>query len=117
MAKWNKAEIIFESDPLGLRDIYISESQNEIIFSTRADWLTKIHKLKINFKEFGSRWLLFNQISNNSVFNGVERIVAGKRAFISLYGFDIKYHESNWLPDEQSYNVDIKSFSEKLKSL
>jgi len=117
LAKWNEAEIIFESDPLGLRDIYISESQNEIIFSTRADWLTKIHKLNINFKEFGSRWLLFNQISNNSVFNGVERVVAGKRAFISLYGFDIKYHESNWLPDEQSYNVDIKSFSEKLKSL
>ena len=117
VVKWNKDEVTFESDQLGLRDIYISESKNEIIFSTRVDWLAKIHKLKINFNEFGSRWLLFNQISNNSVFEDVERIVAGKKATVALNGFDIKYYNSNWLPDEQSQNIDIEHYSENLKSL
>lgn len=116
-AKWNEERIVFESDPLGLRDIYVSESKSNIIFTTRVDWLAKCHKLEINFNEFGSRWLLFNQITNNSVFQGVERIVSGKKATIALNGYDIKYYNSNWLPDEQSQNIDVRSYSKNLKSL
>lgn len=116
-AKWNEERIVFETDPLGLRDIYVSESKSDIIFTTRVDWLAKSHELKINFNEFGSRWLLFNQITNNSVFHGIERIVSGKKATIALNGYDIKYYNSNWLPDEQSRNIDVGSYSENLKSL
>lgn len=115
--KWNEERIIFESDPLGLRDIYISESKSNIIFTTRVDWLAKSHELKINFNEFGSRWLLFNQITDNSVFHGVERIVSGKKATVALNGYDIKHYNSNWLPDEKSKNIDIENYSENLKSL
>lgn len=115
--KWNEDEIVFESDPLGLRDLYISESKSEIVFTTRVDWLAKSHKLKINFNEFGSRWLLFNQITNNSVFHGVERIVSGKKATVALNGYDIKYYNYNWLPDEQGQNIDVENYSEYLKPL
>ncbi|MEN8192041.1 MAG: hypothetical protein ABFS12_04450 [Bacteroidota bacterium] len=61
--------------------------------------------------------MLFNQISNNSVFFGVERIVAGKKASISLNEYKIKYYNANWLPDEQSQNIDVEKYSENLKSL
>ncbi len=102
---------------MGLRDIYISESETEFVFSTRVDWLVKAHRLKINFSEFGSRWLLFNQISNNSVFENVKRIIAGKKAVINLNDLKVRYCDSVWLPDEQSKNIDANSFSQKLKSL
>ena len=117
LVKWNNEKLFIETDPIGLRDIYISENENEILFSTRVDWLAKAHKLKINFNEFGSRWLLFNQISNDSVFFDVERIVAGKKASISLNGHDVKYYNYNWLPDEQTKEIEIDEFSEILKPL
>ena len=72
------------TDKLGLRDIYILELDDRIIFSTKIKWLTYFGELQINFNEFSSRWLLFNQISQESVFKNCKRLVAGKSAAISI---------------------------------
>ncbi len=117
LVKWNNEKITFESDPIGLRDIYISEGENEIVFSTRVDWLAKSHKLKINFDEFGSRWLLFNQISNSSVFFKTDRIVAGKKVSISLNENRRTNYSYNWLPDKQGQMIGVDDYLKKLKPL
>ncbi|MDA3861616.1 MAG: asparagine synthase-related protein [Melioribacteraceae bacterium] len=72
------------TDKLGLRDIYIREFSDRIIFSTKIKWLTYYGNLEINFAEFSSRWLLFNQISQDSVFKNTKRLVAGKTAVINI---------------------------------
>ena len=53
-------------------------------FSTNVVWLSKLINLEKDFNEFSSRWLLFNQISDKSIFKGIHRIVAGKKVIINL---------------------------------
>ncbi len=76
---WNDNSVTIHSDVLGLRDIYIGEGEDGIFFSTNVVWLSRLIDLEIDFYEFSSRWLLFNQISDKSIFKGIHRIVAGKR--------------------------------------
>lgn len=115
--KWDKDQVVIETDNLGLRDVYIYESDAEIIFTTRIDFLTKCHKLKLDLHQFSSRWLLYNQITNESVFENVKRIIAGRKAIISLNTYKIQILESNWLPDYSSQNISEKEYSDKLKEL
>lgn len=72
------------TDKLGLRDIYIRELDDRIIFSTKIKWLTYFGELDIDFTEFSSRWVLFNQISQNSIFKNSKRLVAGRSATINI---------------------------------
>ncbi|HAW07907.1 MAG TPA: hypothetical protein DCW42_01870 [Bacteroidetes bacterium] len=116
--KWDNNEIKIFTDKLGLRDIYVCKnSQNGILFSTRIDWLLKIINTKINFKEFGSRWLLFNQISSNSVFDGIERIGSGKSVFIDRKANIISINKKNWLPVFSEQNFSPDDFSNTLEQL
>lgn len=117
VVKWDINTISIQSDQLGMRDLYISKNESEIVFSTRIDFLLKVHKPSLDFASFGSRWLLFNQITTESVFKGMTRIVSGKHAVISLRTFDIQISESNWLPINTDELMSFEQFSKKLKSL
>lgn len=116
--RWNKGEVKIFTDVLGLRDIYYSSITNDcIIFSTRGDWLAKILRAEINFKEFGSRWLLFNQISPNSIFNNIERICGGKSIVIDRGNYKITADSYEWLPDFENKHLSINDYSSKLEEL
>lgn len=116
--QWDDNFITFYSDLLGLRDIYIAENENGVFFSTNVIWLSRLFNLEIDFSEFGSRWLLFNQISDKSIFKGIHRIVAGKRARISLnQNLSVEYKDNNWLPSNIEKQFEIEEFSSKLSSL
>lgn len=83
--KWDKNKIVFITDKYGLRDIfYYKTNEGNYLFSTRSDWLAKIVNVKIDYKVFGSRWLLFNQISPESIFEGIKRINCGSKFIIDL---------------------------------
>lgn len=109
-----KAEIY--TDKLGLRDIYIREFDDRIIFSTKIKWLTFFEELEINFTEFSSRWLLFNQISQDSIFKNSERLVAGRSASIQWKeNFEVNYG-SNKIQLSQSV-FELEDYNSRLYSL
>lgn len=116
--EWNVNSLSFYSDALGLRDIYVAQNKNIVFFSTNIIWLSRLVNLEIDFFEFGSRWLLFNQISAKSIFKGVHRVVAGKSAIISLNNNLLaEYSDYNWLPSKRTKQFGIEEFSSKLNSL
>ncbi len=117
--KWNQSNFEIITDRLGLRDIYFSQVGNTIIFSTRIDWLAKSVITKINFKEFGSRWLLFNQISTNSVLENIIRVIAGTAMKINLHSLEYKIEKGNssFTYTNSKQNKSSYIFSEKLNEI
>ncbi|MBI1938690.1 MAG: hypothetical protein HYS25_11280 [Ignavibacteriales bacterium] len=113
--KWNENNFEIITDRLGLRDIYFSQVSGSIIFSTRIDWLAKSVNAEINFGEFGSRWLLFNQISTNCILNNITRVTAGSIVKVNLHSLEYKIEKSNFSFAHNNSIHDISSFSEKLE--
>lgn len=95
--KWNKDSINFFADSLGLRDIYFTKVNSTIYFSTRPDWLAKIIKAEIDFREFGSRWLLVNQLSTNSILKSIIRVSSGSHLKIDLKTISYNIFPKNFL--------------------
>jgi hypothetical protein len=75
--EYSNNELKFNTDELGLREIYITKLLDGFGFTTRIDWLKYFINPEIDLKEFGSRWLLQNQISRNSIIKNVHRLVCG----------------------------------------
>jgi hypothetical protein len=114
--KWNQNNIHIFSDILGLRDIYLYRNSSEIILATNPLHLKNYTELKIDFNTFGSRWLLFNQISTDSVFQNIERISSGNSLQIDRHTLEIKKKKYDFNP---SYNSDFinEDFEATLKNI
>jgi len=118
LLRWNDNEIKIFTDSLGLRDIYITKLSNGVVlFSTRVDWIVKITKAKLNFKEFGSRWLLFNQISSKSIFENIERITTGTKVIINRLNEEVTASKFNWQPTFTKIDYSLLDFSKTLQEL
>ena len=100
------------TDQLGLREIHIVENNEGWYFSTRIDWLFRIQKFEIDFKAFSSRWLLFNQISNKSIVQGIERLNCGSIGTITKNKLHID--KCNWLP-KKTNDISIDQFRENIR--
>lgn len=117
--RWDENNLNIYTDILGLRDIYISKFHNKIFFSTRLDWLAKFIDTTIDFKVFGSRWMLFNQISSESVLTNTLRIVGGSSLNIDIKKLEWKQSKKEFIPvylKEHSY-ISVKEFSERLNGI
>lgn len=99
IVKWGGGGLKLFTDQLGLRNIYLSKKQDYCIFSTRLDWVARCTGSKeMDLKEFGSRWLMINQLSNNSFIKNVERLGQGGCATLSLGSCEIRnnlWHPTN----------------------
>ena len=73
--KYIDDELKFFTDELGLREIFLIKLPEGFGFTTRIDWLKYFINPEIDLNEFGSRWLLQNQISRNSIIKNVNRLV------------------------------------------
>lgn len=74
-AKWNANEIRFYTDQLGLKNLYMAQEDGYVVFSTRLDWVAQYkNSSKLNLAEIGSRWLMINQLSHDSMLQNVERL-------------------------------------------
>lgn len=63
------------TDQLGLRTLYWAQTKTETVISSRIDWVAKyVRGRKINFESLGSRWLMFNQLSYDSLVDGIQRL-------------------------------------------
>jgi len=68
-------KIVFRTDRIGLRTLYWAEASDEIVFSTRLDWVAAfVGGAKIDFGQLGSRWLLYNQLSYESPVVNIRRL-------------------------------------------
>ena len=94
--KYTDDELKFFTDELGLRDIHIVQLQNGFGFTTRIDWLKYFIKPEIDLKEFGSRWLLQNQISRNSIIKNANRLVC---ANATIKGNSVSIEQNEWQPN------------------
>lgn len=112
--EWNTGELHISTDFLGLRELFVASYQNGFLFSTRADWIAKIVPTEIDFAEFGSRWILINQMSKKSYLKNMLRITAGDRAIINDAGIQIT--ESKWVP-QKSKPIDFDEFDELLDGI
>ncbi|HPO63684.1 MAG TPA: asparagine synthase-related protein [Candidatus Kapabacteria bacterium] len=114
---WNNDLIEIFTDIWGLRDFYISNCINGRYFlSTRIDWLKKFVNSSMNFSEFGSRWLLCNQISTKSVLTNIHRISNGTSISIVRKVHQLTKNEYNWQPKVESKTT-IQEYSSILKTL
>lgn len=106
------------TDPIGLRDIYFTKlSQSEILFSTRIDLLVKFIKPKINYSIFGSRWLLFNQLTHKGIFDNIDRLVCGTVLTIDRKTRTLTKKHFNWLPENKREDYSEGDFENELISL
>ena len=112
--KWNEKGLTFFSDALGLRDINIIKANNGFYFSTRIDWLSKISSGKLDLNVFGSRWLLVNQISHESLIENSVRIVSGSIAKIENNKLTVTKNIWDFKRKDSS---DLSDFYKKIESI
>ena len=99
--KWNNDKINFFSDYIGLRTVYFFKHKTGIYFSTNLEWITSVmEKVEIDFTQFGSRWMTFNQLSNSSFIYDVEKLPPASSAEIKSGVLNIE--TDNWFPDLNS---------------
>ena len=67
-----------KTDALGLRTIYWHQKGKKIVISTRLDWIsTYLNGAEIDFQNLGSRWILFNQLTYDSLLKNIHRLGPG----------------------------------------
>lgn len=114
--RWKLNEIELITDQLGMRNIFVHQGDDFILFSTRIDWILKlVPDAEIDWEIFGSRWLGINQFSSSSFIRGIERISQGGRAVIQNNKLKISHHL--WQPgfeiptDKEAFKASLLSFS------
>lgn len=93
---YSESELKIFTDDLGLREIYIVKLSDGYGFTTRIEWLKFFIKPEIDLKEFGTRWLLQNQISRKSIIKNVIRLV-GANATIKHNSLSVE--QNFWRPN------------------
>jgi hypothetical protein len=111
--KYSDNEIQFFTDRLGLREIFIVKLSDGFGFTTRIDWLKYFINPKIDLREFGARWLLQNQISQNSIVKNVKRSICAN-AIIKKKELHIE--KNIWQPATDAI-VNGETFDRILKKL
>ena len=96
--RWQPGKVECFSDQLGLRTLYLSRKEKSVIFSTRLDWIANLTRNnEIDFEQFGSHWLTFNQLSYSSLIRRIERLGPGGVAVCTPTSIVIQ--NSPWLPN------------------
>ena len=96
--RWQNGIVECFSDQFGLRTLYISRLANSIVFTTRLDWVALLTgKSEIDFEQFGSHWLTFNQLSYGCLVKGIQRLGPGGVAICKSTSIEI--HNTPWLPN------------------
>lgn len=114
--KWSKNVISLYTDILGLRDFYLAQTEKFIYFSTRIDLIAKVESADIDLNTFGSRWLLFNQLSDDSILTNILRVNHGKSVLIKNGNFRINQPEQFLV--QNSVQTDSEStFDSTMRSL
>ncbi|MCB9258259.1 MAG: hypothetical protein H6612_02815 [Ignavibacteriales bacterium] len=111
--QFSSEKIAFQSDALGMRDLYYYVDGQNILFSTRTDLLVLIKKNnKLNISNFASNWMLNFQLNFNSIFDDIDRI--GPGGFLTFANGELEKHNLLWEPNINAKNLSC-TFEDELK--
>ncbi len=113
VVNYSDDELKFFTDELGLREIYIVRLPDGYGFTTRIDWLKYFINPELDLKEFGSRWLLQNQISRKSIIKNSIRLVC---ANATIKNNSLSIEQNLWQPDFE-VKANAESFDSILKNI
>mgnify|MGYP003640280084 CR=1 FL=1 len=95
--KWSDIEVEFFTDRLGMRNIFLHQNKDYVLFSTRLDWMLKlVEETDINWKLFGSNWLSINPFSSSCFINRIDRLAQGGYAHITES--NLSFNNKRWIP-------------------
>jgi asparagine synthetase B (glutamine-hydrolysing) len=96
--RWNDKLIECYTDQFGLRTLFFARTKNCVALSTRSDWLARFTgRNEINFEQFGSHWLTFNQFSHESLIRDLSRLGPNGTAICTADSISLRH--TPWLPD------------------
>jgi len=105
------------TDTPGLRDIYITELDDKIVFTTRLEHIALFAELKLDYVHLGSTWNSINKITEESIYKGVTRLVKGARAVINLKEGKSDIIKEEWIPQFREREEAADEFTDKLSDL
>jgi hypothetical protein len=98
-------EIKLYNDQLGLREVYFYETNDNIIFSTRLDWLVKLIKSpELDQNYLCSYWSFENPLTQHTLCKGVKLLGSAGKANIDARGLFIE--NTAWSPQKLKIKID-----------
>ena len=89
--KWNGAQVSCFTDQLGIRNLYLTQTERFTAFSTRLDWIARLQpNCEIDWNQLGGRWLLINQLSTESILTHTVRLAQGGSAVCTPQSISFK---------------------------
>lgn len=116
---WNDEHISFSNDFFGLNTIYFFEGKDVIYFSTRLDYLCQfIDTPRLNTNAFGGHWLLFNQLTHESLIENVVKLKPNSETRIINNRLlnSTKKDSSNNIFNEEPFLVKLQRFSQVISN-
>jgi len=98
IVEWEPGSLRIRNDQLGMRDMFITETNDYFTFSTRLDWLVHfIDNPELDFTAYGSAWLYVNSYSYDCFIKCVQRLGQGGTARFDDENFTLT--NDPWLPE------------------
>lgn len=115
IVEWENCNLRIRNDQLGMRDMFFTQTDEYIAFSTRLDWLIPfIKESEIDFEIFSSSWLCVNPLTYDCFIKNAQRLGPGGKARFKDNNFT-KSHKP-WLP-EYAYKIPEKNYFELISDL
>jgi len=98
IVEWENCNSRIRNDQLGMRDMFFTQTDEYVAFSTRLDWLIPlVEKPEIDFTVYGSTWLYVNSFNYKSFVRNVLQLGQGGEA--TFKGNRFSKVNKQWLPE------------------
>jgi|GEM_PF-1222034 len=115
IVEWENCNLRIRNDQLGMRDMFFTQTEEYIAFSTRLDWLIPfIKEPEIDFEIFSSSWLCVNPLTYDCFIKNAQRLGPGGTARYEDNNFT-KYNKP-WLP-EYAFKIPGRNYFELISEI
>jgi hypothetical protein len=96
--------IHFFTDSVGMRSLYIVQTDNATLVSTRIDWLIPFSDRTIDWQLFGPYWQSVNPFSGDCFVRGITRLRG--TADFDVASSTLEITQKPWAPNQRSIHVE-----------
>lgn len=96
--------IHFFTDSVGMRSLYIVQTDNATLVSTRIDWLVPFSDRTIDWQLFGPYWQSVNPFSGDCFVRGITRLRG--IADLNVASSTMEITQKPWAPNQRSIHVE-----------
>jgi hypothetical protein len=114
---WDKGNVRFFNDQLGIREIFFLSSSDSFILSTQLNWLSETLSERIlDTSSFGGKWYLYIQSDHNSPIQEINRLGPGGSAEFEVHdGLNIHRKQGDFNYDAISDLLAATTIADKIK--